>query len=46
MSYKNHKVTGIRKMTWDALWHVLYEIGGRLTWDRVGKKEAMEAIDA
>ena len=44
MSYKYHKdsVVGIRKMKWDQLWHVLYMIKDRLTWERVTKKEAME----
>jgi uncharacterized membrane protein YjdF len=42
--YKYHKVTGIRKVIWDELWHILYTIGGRETWDRVKKEEALEVI--
>jgi len=44
MSYKYHEVIGIRKMKWDALWHVLYEVNGRPDWDRVTKKEALAAL--
>jgi len=40
--YQYHKVIGVRKMTWDGLWHVLYELEGKLTWDRVPKKEALQ----
>jgi len=45
MSYKNNpdKVTGIRKVKWDELWHVVYLIKGRETYDRVTKKEALKA---
>ena len=42
MSYKYHKVVGIRKMKWDMLWHVLYKISDRETWDRVSRREALE----
>jgi len=43
MSYKYHKenIVGIRKMKWDGLWHVMYFLRGKLTWDRVSKKEAL-----
>jgi hypothetical protein len=41
MSYKYAEVCGIRKMKWDALWHILYTVKGKLTYDRVSKKEAL-----
>lgn len=43
MGWENHKtaIEGIRKVKWDALWHVLYSIGAKSTWDRVDKKTAM-----
>ena len=45
MSYKHHKITGVRKVVWDQLWHVMYEIGGKENWDRVNKKEALSVIE-
>jgi hypothetical protein len=45
MSYKHHTVTGIRKMKWDQLWHVLYEVKGKERWDRVSKKEALSLTE-
>ena len=50
MSYKHHKVIGIRKVKWDMLWHILYEIKDLIThktyetWDRVSKEEALNAL--
>lgn len=47
MSWKYHKsdVEGIRKMKWDALWHVMYKTrDGKETWDRVDKKTAMYVL--
>ncbi len=44
MGYKHHKVIGIRKMKWDMLWHILYKINDRITWDRVSQKEALKAL--
>lgn len=43
MSYKYYpeNIVGIRKVKWDALWHVLYEKNGRETWDRVERAEAL-----
>jgi hypothetical protein len=41
MSYKNHEIIGVRKMKWDMLWHVLYTVNGKITWDRVSKAEAL-----
>lgn len=43
MNYKNEnaKVTQVRKVIWDMLWHVVYVIKGRGTWDRVDEKEAL-----
>ena len=35
------KYYGIRKVKWDVMWHALYEIRGRLTWDRVSRANAM-----
>jgi len=34
-------VEGIRKVKWDALWHVMYKWGKRETYDRVSRKSAM-----
>ena len=45
MSYKYHRVVGIRKMCWDQLWHILYEVGGRLTWDKVKRAETPKAVE-
>ena len=45
MSYKYHSksdILGVRKMVWDGLWHILYKINGRLTWDRVSRQEALQ----
>jgi len=44
MSYKYAEVEGIRKVKWDELWHVLYTWGGRETWDRVTRQEAMKVL--
>ena len=41
MSYKHREVTGIRKMRWDKLWHILYLLDGQETYDRVSKEEAL-----
>ena len=49
MSYKDHEVTGVRKVKWDGLWHVLYTISNRLdgergpraTYDRVTRGVAL-----
>lgn len=35
------KYCGIRKVDWDMLWHALYVVNGRETWDRVTRKQAM-----
>ena len=40
--YKYHEVIGIRKIKWDMLWHILYKMSGKITWDRVCKDEAMK----
>jgi hypothetical protein len=47
MSYKYHPecVIGIRKVNWDQLWHVLYDLGRGETWDRVTMEEAL-AVEA
>jgi hypothetical protein len=43
--YKYHTVTGVRKMKWDMLWHVIYKDGNKEeTYDRVSKAEAMEVL--
>lgn len=34
-------VYGIRKVKWDMLWHVLYMVKGRETYNRVSRAEAM-----
>jgi len=47
MSYhyvETKDIIGIRKVRWDMLWHVLYNWGGRETWDRVDRKEAMRVL--
>lgn len=47
MSYKYAEakdIEGVRKVRWDALWHVLYRWGNRDTWDRVSRKEAMSVL--
>ena len=42
MSYKDHKVTEVRKTTWDSLWHVVYtKSDGRETWDRIPEEQAL-----
>lgn len=43
MSYRSEKakVVQVRKVIWDMLWHVVYIIKGRETWDRVEEKEAL-----
>ena len=54
MSYKDHVVTGVRKVKWDGLWHVMYAVKYRdmndkkkimETWDRVSKKEALKVAE-
>ena len=45
MSYKHHKIIGIRKMKWDMLWHIMYTIRGEFAYDRVDKKEALKALE-
>lgn len=37
-------IEGIRKVKWDALWHVMYRWGSRDTWDRVTKQTAMRVM--
>ena len=44
MMYKYHRIIGIRKMKWDSLWHILYKIGDRITWDRVPMNEALSVL--
>ena len=47
MSYKfvaTKDIEGIRKVKWDARWHVLYKWGDRETYDRVYKREAMSVL--
>jgi hypothetical protein len=43
MSYKNdpEKVTGIRKVKWDELWHIVYLVKGQESYDRVSREEAL-----
>jgi hypothetical protein len=36
--------TGIRKVPWDALWHILYEVDGKETWDRVSMLKALARL--
>jgi hypothetical protein len=31
---------GVRKVAWDMLWHALYVVNGRETWDRVSRSKA------
>jgi len=46
MGYKHYKdkIVGIRKMKWDKLWHILYTIEEKITWDRVTIEEALSVI--
>ena len=46
MSWKYHKknIEGVRKVKWDDLWHILYSMSGKDTWDRVDKKTAMYVV--
>ena len=39
------KIEGVRKVRWDALWHVMYTVAGKPTWDRVTKDEAMKVLE-
>ena len=48
MSYENvelKNIEGVRKVRWDALWHVLYKVNGKETWDRVEKSGAMKVLE-
>jgi len=51
MSYKDHKIEGIRKASWDGLWHVMYYVRDyytrkrTLTWDRVPRNVALRIAD-
>lgn len=40
----NKKNYEIRKVAWDRLWHVVYKINNRETWDRITAKEAMRIV--
>lgn len=46
MSFRDFRETveGVRKVKWDGLWHVLYRIGKRDTYDRVTKSVAMSVM--
>lgn len=35
------KYYGIRKVSWDQLWHALYTVGGRESYDRVSRCRAL-----
>jgi hypothetical protein len=37
-----HKVKAVRKTSWDQLWHIVYCLGKRETWDRVDKETALK----
>lgn len=39
------KYYGVRKVDYDKLWHGLYEINGRETWDRISTAEAMKWLE-
>ncbi len=46
MSWEYHKpnIEGVRKVKWDGLWHILYTIGGKETYDRVDRRTAMKVL--
>jgi len=46
MSWRDNKenIEGVRKVKWDELWHVMYRVSNRDTWDRVHKKTAMYVL--
>lgn len=39
------KYIGVRKMKWDQLWHALFKVNGKETWDRVSKERALEIAE-
>lgn len=49
--YKNHNITSVRKVPWDQMWHVVYEIKSkssslkREAYDRVTQKEAIRVAE-
>jgi hypothetical protein len=49
--YNECEIEMVRKVSWDALWHVVYKVKNRFgkeytTWDRVTKKKALAVASA